>query len=103
MMQDPVKLTPKAKEEVQNILSNKKIPSDYYLRIGVKGGGCGIGFLLGFDKPKSTDLVYQSDGLQILIDKKHLMYLIGLTVDFHNGDDARGFVFIKDQPTTAQL
>ena len=38
---EPVKLSDKALEEVKNILQTKGIPSDYGLRIGIKGGGCG--------------------------------------------------------------
>lgn len=102
MIDQPVKITAAAVNEVRNILANKNIPADYQLRIGVKGGGCGIGFLLGFDKPKESDLAYEIEGLSVLIDKKHLMYLIGLTVDFYSGDDARGFVFMKDGASVAK-
>jgi len=32
---------------------NKGIPQEYGLRVGVRGGGCGATFLLGFDKKKT--------------------------------------------------
>ena len=34
----------------------------YGLRVGVRGGGCGVHLILGFDKPKPTDLVYEHEG-----------------------------------------
>lgn len=92
----PVDITPLALEEVRKIMATKGIPDDYRLRLGIKGGGCGgMGFLLGFDHRKDHDQVYQAEGLEILVDKRHLMYLIGLKLDFEESAEARGFAFIK--------
>lgn len=98
----PVKLSSKAVVEVRTIMQNKNIPAGYGLRIGMKGGGgCGAGmsYLIGFDKKKSTDLEYFEGDIPIYVEKKHMMYLIGLEVDFHEGTDARGFAFIKADPS----
>ncbi|MEQ8244146.1 iron-sulfur cluster biosynthesis family protein [Fulvivirga sp.] len=94
----PVTLTPKAIEEVRNIMSNKNIPEGYSLRIGIKGsGGCaGFTFMLGFDKKKDSDLEYDIEGIPVLVEKKHTMYLLDLEVDFYEGGDARGFTFVKN-------
>jgi iron-sulfur cluster assembly protein len=48
---------------------------------------------LGFDKPSQEDKLYQKEGIHILISRKHLMHLIGLELDFHDGSDTRGFMF----------
>lgn len=92
---EPVGLTARAAQEVMKIRETKNIPSDYGLRVGVRGGGgCGgIALIIGFDKQKSTDLTYTLEGITIHIDKKHTMYLIGKEVDFYEGADARGFMF----------
>ncbi len=91
----PVKFSDKALEEIKNIRMHKKIPDDYHLRVGIKGGGCaGISYLLGFDKPGDQDECYEYDGINILVDKKHLMYLIGKIIDYHQGPDDVGFVFL---------
>lgn len=89
----PVTITEKALKEIKNILNNKSIPADYGLRVGVKGGGCGVTFVLGFDKKKENDLEYDVDGVQVYIQKRETMFLIGKEVDFYEGSDARGFVF----------
>ncbi len=95
---EPVNFTPSAISEVENIINNKGIPKDYSLRIGIKGGGCGsMGYLIGFDKPKDDDISYERSGISVVVDKKHVMYLIGLEVDFIEEADTRGFAFNKPQ------
>jgi iron-sulfur cluster assembly protein len=91
----PVTISGKAAEEIKKIMATKNIPSEYGLRIGIKGGGCGgVSLLLGFDKKRDTDLSYEIDGIPVYVDKKHTMYIIGKEVDFFEGAEARGFMFI---------
>lgn len=94
--QTPVTLTAKAAEQVQSIMRTKNIPPDYGLRIGIRGGhGCGgHQLILGFDKHKDSDLTYTLEGVTIHVDKKHMMYVFGKQVDFYEGADAKGFVFV---------
>jgi iron-sulfur cluster assembly protein len=94
----PIALTEKALVEVKNIMQEKNVPAEYGLRIGVQGGGCsGMSYLLGFDKVKDSDEVYTLDGLSLIMDKKHAMYVLGMEVDFQDGLNARGFVFNNPQ------
>ncbi len=95
----PVILTPVAAAEARKIMETKNIPADYGLRLGVRGGhGCGgVSFIIGFDKQRPTDLVYEQDGITIYVDKKNTMYLIGKAVDFYEGGDARGFMFVEQE------
>ncbi len=93
-MDIPVTITDKALKEIQHIKSNKNIPEQYGLRIGVKGAGCaGVNFVLGFDTPKDDDVTYALPHVAVYIAKKDTMYLIGLVLDFYEGDDAKGFLF----------
>lgn len=98
-MIEPVTLSDKAITEVKHIMTHKNIPEGYGLRIGVKGGsGCGgMGFMLGFDKPKEGDISYDVEGIAIHVEKKQTMYLIGLEVDFVEDAETRGFTFINPQ------
>ena len=90
----PVKISEKALSEVKNIMANKGIPQEYGLRIGIKGAGCaGISYMVGFDKKGATDISFKQDGIDVFVEKKHVMYLIGVELDFYDGDDARGFKF----------
>ncbi len=90
----PIGLTARAAEEVKKIMQTKGIPVEYGLRLGIKGGGCGgVALIIGFDKQKTSDLSYLVEGIQVYVDKKHTMYLIGKEVDFYEGADAKGFMF----------
>lgn len=92
----PLTLSPEAIREVKHIMEHKNIPNGYGLRVGVRGAGCaGISYILGFDKQKEQDNAFEIEGIPVFIEKKHLMYLIGLEVTFYDGEDARGFTFVK--------
>jgi iron-sulfur cluster assembly protein len=91
----PIGITPRAAAEVKKIMKNKNIPEGYGLRIGIRGGhGCGgAQLIIGFDKRKAGDLEFKVDDVDVYVDKKHTMYLIGKEVDFYEGVDERGFLF----------
>ena len=101
----PVHLTDRAVAEVRRIIANKQIPAHFGLRVGVKGGGCsGMSYVLGFDKAREHDLTFELDGgsgepITLFMDKRHGLYLMDVTVDYHDGLDARGFVFDNPNAT----
>lgn len=97
-MKEPVKITDKAAEMVQEIMTTKGIPAEYRLRIGVKGGaGCfGVNYIIGFDKIKPDDALYEISGLHVLIEKKQLMFLIGVTLDYISNSEQQGFSFSRE-------
>jgi iron-sulfur cluster assembly protein len=91
----PVTISARAAEEIRKIMETKNIPKEYGLRVGIKGGGCaGVSLLIGFDKKKETDLAYTINEIPVYVDKRHTMYIIGKEVDFYEGGDARGFMFV---------
>lgn len=90
----PIKLTDGAIKQLNNIQEDQNIPEDYGLRVGVRGGGCsGFTYVLGFDKPKEKDEVYEANGIKVLMRKAHTIYLIGMEIDFVDGLNNRGFSF----------
>ncbi len=94
-MLQPVTITDKALKEVKTILATKNIPAGYGLRISVRGGGCSVSFTLGFDTKRDNDLEYEVDGVKVYVQKKETLFLVGKQVDFYEGADARGFVFVN--------
>lgn len=84
-------------------MRTKNIPGDYGLRIGIRGGhGCGgHQLILGFDKKKESDIAYTEAGIPVYVEKKHIMYVLGKEVDFYEGADARGFVFVEAEASKA--
>ena len=96
MLELPINITPRALKEAKYIYQNKNIPADYSLRIGMRSGGCGVaGFFIGFDKAGEKDEQFELEGLTVLIDKRHVMYLFDQELDFEEREDERGFVFNK--------
>ncbi|MCS6988526.1 MAG: iron-sulfur cluster assembly accessory protein [Chloroherpetonaceae bacterium] len=89
-----VNLTEGAAAEVKRIIAENKIPEGYKLRVGVTGGGCsGLSYALGFDQQKENDELFTSNGVEILLDKRHAIYLAGTTIDYQDGLQGRGFTF----------
>lgn len=91
----PVRISAIAKQEIIDTLKSNKIPEIYGLRVGIKGGGCSAQFLLGFDLPTENDQIFVIDSIKVIIDKRHLMYVIGTEVDFEETEEGAGFTVIK--------
>lgn len=96
----PLHLTSRAAQEITKIMTTKALPEGFGLRVGVRGGGCsGMSYILGFDKQREHDAQFEIDGIPVYIDKRHGLYLMGTTVDYHDGLDARGFTFENPNAT----
>jgi len=92
----PVNFSDKAIQEIQHTFSHKNIPDSYGLRVGVQGGGCaGVSYIIGFDQKTAQDVEYQVENFPVFIAKKDVMFLFGMRIDFYEGNEARGFVFIN--------
>jgi iron-sulfur cluster assembly protein len=85
-----------AKEEISKTLNSPQIPDGYALRVGLKGGACSATYLLGLDKATEQDEIYEVEGVKVVIDRKHLMYLIGVKIDYTQTEAGMGFVILKD-------
>lgn len=91
---NPVTITAGAIKELKNIRQKQELGDEYALRIGVKGGGCsGFSYILGFDVQKEKDQVFEVDGMKVVMEKSHAIYLIGMEIDWVEGLDNRGFSF----------
>lgn len=96
-----VQLTERAAEQIHRIREDEDLDEDIFLRVAVEGGGCsGLSYKLGFDYESEEDEVIISQGIKIIVDPKHMMYLKGISVDYPDGLDARGFTF--DNPNASE-
>jgi iron-sulfur cluster assembly protein len=91
----PIKITDQAKGQVNKALTIKGIPENYFLRIGLRGGACSATYFIGFDKMEDLDDIYEIENLNIklLIKRPHLMYLMGVELDFE--EEGNGYTFNK--------
>lgn len=95
-VQCPVNLSAGAVSEVKRLMGEPGFDTSagQYLRIGVKGGGCsGLSYVLGFDQKEADDEMYDVEGIPVIMKTAHGIYLFGMTVDFEDGLNARGFTF----------
>ncbi len=96
-----VTITAKAANEMNRVISDKKLSDTTILRIGVAGGGCsGFSYSLGFDDKcdEMNDVLSEQHGLRVAVDRKSAMFLEGTTIDFYDGIERRGFTF--DNPNS---
>ena len=70
-------------------------PSPEYVRFGVKGGGCsGLTYTIDFDnRPRKFDLLFESCGINVLVDKKSHLYIKETTIGWSNELQDKGFKF----------
>ena len=96
-----VSLTERAADQVRKILQEQDDSGNLYLRVAVEGGGCsGLSYKLGLDHKTEDDEIIESQGLEIIVKSKHMMYLEGISIDYPDGLDARGFTF--DNPNASE-
>ena len=90
----PIRLTDRAARQISKIKEDEDLDPNLYLRVAVEGGGCsGLSYKLGFDIKTDEDDIYESTGIEVIVDPKHIIYLNGITIDYPDGLDARGFTF----------
>lgn len=90
----PVTLTASAIQEINRLMNEADFDKKQSLRIGVKGGGCsGMTYVLGFDIPTEKDEHFEIEGLPVIMEKSHGIYLMGMEVDWQGGLNSRGFTF----------
>lgn len=92
-IESPVTFTENALKEIKNVLAGNE-DKTLRIRVGVKGGGCsGLSYILGLDKQEEEDIEYEIQGVPIIMNKAHGIYLLGMQVDYGDGLNARGFIF----------
>lgn len=88
-------ISEKAKEKVARLKEETQLGDDYFLRVGVVGGGCsGLSYKLDFDnETQPNDQIFELDGIKLVTDLKSFLYLCDTTLDFSDGLNGKGFHF----------
>jgi iron-sulfur cluster assembly protein len=96
-----VTLSDKAARHVAGFLAKRG--KGIGLRLGVRTSGCsGMAYKLEFvDEVNPDDLVFEHNGVKVIVDAKSLPYLDGMELDFAREGLNEGFKFnnpnVKDQ------
>jgi iron-sulfur cluster assembly protein len=90
-----------AAKKIASLKSEENRPTDAFLRVSVKRGGCsGFSYKMDFDHALQTsDKVFESNGQKVVVDGKSLLYLIGMQLDFEGGLNGKGFTFSNPNAT----
>ncbi|MGD1913493.1 MAG: HesB/IscA family protein [Rivularia sp. (in: cyanobacteria)] len=85
-------------------LLQEKQEKDLCLRVGVRQGGCsGMSYMMDFEDPSQIndhDEVFDYDGFKIVCDRKSLLYLYGLMLDYSDSLIGGGFQFTNPNANT---
>ena len=86
-----VTLTDIAAQKVGEFLSTQE-QAEAGLRVAVRGGGCsGFQYQLALDEQREGDLIFEYDGIRIIVDEMSLRYVDGSTVDYTESMMGSGF------------
>jgi iron-sulfur cluster assembly protein len=97
----PVTLTERAAKHVSTFIAKRG--KGIGLRLGVRTSGCsGLAYKLEYaDAVNSEDVLFESNGVKVLVDPKSLPYIDGTVLDFAREGLNEGFKFtnpnIKDE------
>ncbi len=96
-----IQVSDPAAKQLQSLRERDKLTEKDYLRVSVKEGGCsGFSYKLDFDKTKNdNDKTFNCNGVQIIVDSKSLLYLMGMTLNFDGGLNGKGFTFSNPNAT----
>ena len=64
------------------------------------GGGCsGLSYKIDFGEQKENDRVISFNHFNVFIDPKSSIYLRGVTLDYQDGLNGKGFIFTNPNAT----
>ena len=94
--------TKSAAKEITKIMERDGLsPETHAVRMGVKGGGCsGLSYDLSFTPKEDGDTIIQHEEFNVFIDAKSMIYLKGMQLDFQDGLQGKGFVFVNPNATS---
>lgn len=92
-----ITISDKARVKVLELIRESNLSPDYFLRVGVVGGGCsGLSYKLDFDNEiQPKDQVFEVQGIKLVTDLKSYLYLCDTVLDFTEGLNGKGFHFIN--------
>ena len=97
---DILTLSDRAQREIRSIFERQELSTETGVRLGVVGGGCsGLSYEMDFSEARPNDTLIEFAGFTVLLDPKSTIYLKGITLDFQDGLQGKGFVFSNPNAT----
>lgn len=90
-----IQITETALQQVKSLQQSQG--KELSLRVGVRQGGCsGMSYTMDFEdlsNIREDDEVFDYDGFKVISDRRSLLYLYGLVLDYSNAMIGGGFQF----------
>ncbi len=87
----------------QVLFLREKQGQDLCLRVGVRQGGCsGMSYLMNFEDASNIgpdDEAFDYDGFKVVCDRRSMLYLYGLVLDYSDSMIGGGFQFTNPNAT----
>ena len=83
--------------KIKYFAEKEGISGNVGVRVAVKGGGCsGLTYDLQItDKELESDKIVEQHGVKVMVDKKSYIFLVGTELEFSDGLNGKGFVFVN--------
>jgi iron-sulfur cluster assembly protein len=94
-----ITITEPAKVKIEELIKEQNLDTTYFLRVGVKGGGCaGLSYVMDFENEiLEGDQEFEDKGIKIVCNKKSLLYLVGTELQYSGGLNGKGFEWHNPQ------
>jgi iron-sulfur cluster assembly protein len=94
-----ITITEPAKVKLEELIKEQNLDTTYFLRVGVKGGGCaGLSYVMDFENElQEGDQEFEDKGIKIVCNKKSLLYLVGTELQYSGGLNGKGFEWHNPQ------
>jgi iron-sulfur cluster assembly accessory protein len=87
-----IAVTQNAVKHLRELLESRGAGESAGLRLAINRGGCaGMEYAMKVDDPATGDRVFDSDGINIIVDEQSLPYLDGCRIDYVEALNDSGF------------
>ena len=92
-----VSISELAAKKIKYFAERDGMEGDVGVRVAVKGGGCsGLTYDLSItNEERETDKIVEQHGIKVMVDKKSYIFLVGTELEFSDGLNGKGFVFVN--------
>lgn len=77
-----ISISESARVEILRVLNHSNTLKDLCIRIGIKGSSCDGAYIFGIDTQGTEDELFKIKSIPVIINKKHLIHVIGCKIDF---------------------
>lgn len=95
-----IEFTTSAREAILKYKDTLQIPSDHFLRVGIKQKNSqDKGLLIGFDTKTDKDKFIENDGIELIYHPGQALFFAGMIIDYKERDGKKGFVLVENKKT----